>query len=85
MERILPEASYISEAMPRLDAFFPKVLLPMLVTGRIQICREGSNGGGIITATNRTNTVQYTHITTHLAHHIKLPPTAGVVEKMLVE
>ena len=59
-ERILQEASYLSEAMPHLDAFFLKALLPLLLTGRTQICREGSQGGSEHPPkdTNGTNTVQ---------------------------
>ena len=59
-ERILQEASYLSEAMPHLDAFFLKAFLPLLLTGRTQICREGSQGGSEHPPkdTNGANTVQ---------------------------
>ena len=56
-ERILPEASYLSEAMPCLDAFFLEVLLPLLLTGRTEIGRECTQVTGIVTSTNRTTTV----------------------------
>ena len=41
-EHILPEDSYLNETIPQLDAFFVKVLLPLLLTGHTQgVAREG--------------------------------------------
>ena len=56
-ERILPEVSYLSKAMPRLDAFFLELLLPLLLTGQIEIDGECTQVIGIVTYTNRTTTV----------------------------
>ena len=57
-ERILPEVSYLSEAMPRLYAFFLEVLLPLLLTDHTEIGGECTQVTGIATSTNCTTRVR---------------------------
>ena len=38
IERILLDPSYLTKTKPKLDAFFVKVILPLLLTGRSSVC-----------------------------------------------
>lgn len=60
-ECILPEPSYLSKTKPSLDAFFVKVVLPLLLTGCTSISNEGRQGSShSLLDTNSTETVPST-------------------------
>ena len=57
VERILADPSHFSNTKVALDAFFLKVLLPLLITERKQVNAIGSKTTGIVSQPGAHNTV----------------------------